>query len=449
MSIEVILNLERKVSLYWVLLSLFLGGIGSVVLSGALMHVLAGGTKLGSVGYVLVKIASFPSQVNQVFTGANAQQLKDARFTNIDGFEKDGTVPKSVSDDTGYLLSSTYDASKSQATVQLIQINTQKVLHEWAPNITTLNSLNVLAEKFSEDYIAQTHFRLVNPLVVGDGLVFNSGSGLYGMDICSANNMFADGTYHHSNELDHEGNIWTPSVMYPHSFDQLANYRDDSLAKISPSGELLYNKSVAEILVENGYRGLFAGGQGVDRLHLNDIQPALTDTEFWLKGDLLVSLHSISTVMLYRPSNNKILWLQTGPWMNQHDMEFVDNQTISIFGNDQIDNGQERVLFNGHNSVYFYDFKTNQVSQPYREIMKRMNVATIAEGRGKPLPGGDLYIEESNSARLLRVSSDAVKWEYVRRIDKDTISLPSWSRYLTAMEASRLLRQIRNKSCEG
>jgi hypothetical protein len=116
-------------------------------------------------------------------------------------------------------------------------------------------------------------------------LVFNNTSSLYGVDLCGENNMFVDGTFHHSNELDHEGNIWVPSVVYPHSSEKLGNFRDDSIAKISPSGEVLFNKSIAEILVENGYRGLLAVSgtgfqKGEDPIHINDIQPAWTDSDY-------------------------------------------------------------------------------------------------------------------------------------------------------------------------
>jgi hypothetical protein len=130
--------------------------------------------------------------------------------------------------------------------------------------------------------------------------------------------------------------------------------------------------------------------------------------------------------------------------MNQHDMNFVDNHTISVFGN----NTMFGELLDGHNSVYFYDFKTDQVSEPYREIMQQMEVQTLTEGRGTPLADGDLFIDESNNGRILRVSADEVKWEYVRRIDKETIALSSWSRYLTSQEAKPIIEQLRNNSCK-
>jgi len=447
-----LLIFEKKVSLYLVVLLLFIGTIGSVLFGASVRHVLLSPTnpsRLGAFGEALLKIAEFPARARDVVIQLSAppQEVRVERFANIDGFKKDGKLPAGVLADEGYLLLSSYDADKEQGTVQLIQINTQKTLHEWVPDIDHLNELNVLSEVYSDDYTAASNFRLMSPLPVnGTRLVFNNGSGLFGMNLCGENDMFTDGSFHHSNELDHEGNIWTPSIVYPHSFEQLNNFRDDSIAKISPSGEVLFSKSIAEILVENGYRGLLAASSSGhnDPIHLNDIQPALSDSEFWHKGDLLLSLRNASTAMLYRPSTNKILWLKTGPWMFQHDVNFVDDHTISVFGNNILFGN---VLFDGQNSVYFYDFKTNKVSEPYREIMKEMEVKTVNEGRGTPLSDGDLFIDESKEGRILRVSPDAVKWEYVGRVDK-AISMSSWSRYLTPQEAAPMIEQLKSSSCK-
>ena len=429
---------------------MFVSIIGSVLFGASVRHVLIGGHKLGFFGETVLYIAEFPSNVQDVLEmGPSEQYISQTRFRNLDGFKKDGKLPAGVLADEGYLLLSSYNANKEQATVQLIQINTQKTLHEWVPDIDLLNELNILSEKYSADFTTTSNFRLMHPLPVnGTRLVFNNSSGLYGMNLCGENDMFVDGTFHHSNELDHEGNIWVPSVKYPHSFERLSEFRDDAIAKISPSGDVLFTKSVAEILVENGYQGLFATSNDDDPIHINDIQPALSDSNFWRKGDLLMSLRNPSTVLLYRPSTNKVLWLKTGPWMNQHDISFVDDHTISVFGNNVIDNRGTIRLFYGQNSVYFYDFKTNEVSEPYREIMKEMEVKTITEGLGTPLSGGDLFIDESNEGRILRVSADEVKWEFVRRIDEESLAMSSWSRYLTPQAAEPMIEQLRSNSCK-
>src|SRR5690606_15593821 len=132
----------------------------------------------------------------------------------------------------------------------------------------------------------------------------------------------------------------------------------------------LYIKSINEMLYENGYRGLLFGVGPLesDPVHLNDVQPALTSGPYWEKGDLLISLRNKSTVILFRPSTNKILWLRTGPWLYQHDADFIDDTRISIFGNNVIRNADFDFI-DKHNEQYVYDFKNDSLSTPYTAFL--------------------------------------------------------------------------------
>jgi hypothetical protein len=199
--------------------------------------------------------------------------------------------------------------------------------------------------------------------------------------------------------------------------------------------ELLFKKSITDILLENGYRGLLFGIGPMERdpLHLNDIQPALTSTEYWQKGDLLISIRNKSTVFLYRPSSNKILWLKTGPWLNQHDANFVDESRISIFGNNIIRN-KNYDFIDGHNEVYIFDFKTNETSTPYTDFLAKSKVKTMTGGRSEVLPNGDVFIEETDFGRILRGSNRQTIWQYVERVDKKSSAVLGWSRIIAPME---------------
>ena len=175
-------------------------------------------------------------------------------------------------------------------------------------------------------------------------------------------------------EADAEGNIWAPSVIDPSGFlpHILRDYKDDAITEISPNGKILYIRSVAQILVDNGYRALLlgVGPYEKDLLHLNEIQPALTSGKYWIKGDLLVSLRNRSTIFLYRHATNKILWLRTGPWLNQHDADFIDSSRISIFGNNMVRIFGEHRLLDGYNEEYIFNFNTGTTETPYTEFLK-------------------------------------------------------------------------------
>lgn len=457
--------LERSVSLYVVFVVLLVSLIGAVLFGASVRHVFKGNKHLGSFGEVLLVIAEYPSLVIRTLNELEKDSrliVEDTRFSTLDGFEKNGEAPFGAKNDEGYLLLSSYNDEKEQPTVQLIRVADQQVIYEWSPDIDKLAEFDKIKNRYDAE-VLKSGF-MYHPLLLNDGgIVFKGGeqAPLFKIDACSAVTIGLDGTFHHSTEVDEGGNYWTPSVMYPSSFEGVLNHRDDAIAQVSPVGEVLFEKSVAEILYENGYRGLLAaGGFGEDPIHLNDIQPALTDSPYWEKGDLMMSMPLLNTIMLYRPSTNKIIWLKTGPWMMQHDVNFVGDHELSVFGNNIILNpgrlpfaDSKRVapkyhLMDGHNDVYRYDFQTDQITTPYNNIMKSMEVSTFNEGRAIILDNGDVVVEETDNGRILRMHSNGVKWEFVRRIDETYISALGWSRYLTEKEVAPALKTLMNTPCE-
>jgi hypothetical protein len=444
--------LQRSVSMYIVTVIVFIGFLGVVIFGASVRHVMLGNNRLGSFGEGLVMISEFPSMVRDVFVevfGSGRLVQIDTRFKNLDGFKKDGKVPFGAKNDNGYLLLSSYDAEKGQSVVQLIRIVDQISLYEWAPNIEKLAELDQI-DTYYDHAINRSNFRVLHPLLQDDGgIVFTSpNSPIFKIDACSRVNMSLDGTFHHSIETDADGNYWVPSVMYPSSFEGVLSHRDDAIAQISPKGEVLFKKSIAEMLYENGYRGLLAAGFKMDPIHLNDIQPAFYNSPYWEKGDLLISARNISTILLYRPSTNKIIWLKTGPWMNQHDVNFIEDHKLSVFSNNVISDPEGAVLMGGYNNVYLYNFQTDEVSTPYNNAMKAMKVKTLTEGRGTILGNGDVFVEEQNNGRILRMSPDNVQWEYVRRVDDDHIALLNWSRYLTYEQVAPILSVLQSTKCQ-
>ena len=106
-------------------------------------------------------------------------------------------------------------------------------------------------------------------------------------------------TFHHSQMLDHEGNIWVgghmnPNLQYVKKY-AIKDFYDDSIIKINTDGKILFNKSVTEILIENNivadnFALTSSLSNQLDPIHLNDIEPAFTDTEYWQQGDVFISI---------------------------------------------------------------------------------------------------------------------------------------------------------------
>ena len=173
------------------------------------------------------------------------------------------------------------------------------------------------------------------------GLIFQSYSPLVKIDACSRLVWINDeDLFHHSIERDDSGMFWVPTDQEPVTIKGVPKkFHDNSIAMVTPDGKLLMNRSVSQILIDNGLAHLLFWGDGSfpDPIHLNDIEPVRKDGPYWRKGDLFLSLRNPSTVMLYRPSTNKVIWHKTGPWSKQHDVDILDDHRISIFNN----NGRE------------------------------------------------------------------------------------------------------------
>ncbi len=450
--------MNKLIPIWVLIMTIFLGIVLAILFGASVRHISKGGTKLEKIEPMIELVSSFPSLVNaaMIQITSSTPLLLDNRFPEIDGFTKNNKIQNGSITDTGYLLLSVYDKDKGQSIVKLLKISNKEVVHQWVPNIKELSKLyKSKSNDFNTKIITRSRARIVHPLLLNDGgLMFHVGPGpVYKINSCSKIEFAVDGIFHHTLEKDAEGNIWIPSNVVPASYTFYESYKDDSIAKLSPEGNVLFNKSITKILVENGYRGLVfgAGSYEKDAMHLNDIQPAFNTTKFWMKNDLLISLRNRSTVLLYRPSTNKIIWLKTAEWINQHDVDFVGQSKISIFSNNSIRPNKlakkKGVHFmDGHSDVYILDLANGKTLKPYSAVLNEAEVRTITEGRQEILENGDVFIEESNHGRILRISPEKIIWEFTTKYE-NKVAMVSWSRYLTNEQVKNIIPLIKKRTC--
>ncbi|MDX2470462.1 MAG: arylsulfotransferase family protein [SAR324 cluster bacterium] len=451
--------LDRKISFRWFLLLIIFGILVLVFFGASVLHSVQGGKSLGKFGQLALHVASFPSLVKQIFTKelqvidgnvVTSLQIIKNKYPELDGFKVKKSLPEGVSRDTGYILSSVFDAKMNHTKVQLIRVADQKTIYQWQPDIDELKAKEN-AFKPEVNYKAQ-NFRIQNPVLLKDGsLVFHGQQGpiLFKIDGCSKVKWTAQGHFHHSVDMGSDGSFWVPTVIKPQSYPEFQEFRDDAIAHISADGKSLSKVSVTKILIDNGYRGLALASFSKDPIHVNDIQVVLSDSKYWKKGDLFMSFRHKNMIMLYRPSNEKIIWLKTGPWVQQHDVSVISDHEISVFGNDSI-SGQLKNdchYLDGHSNVYIYDFKTDQVATPYKNMMEKLQVKTCGQGRSRILKGGNVFIEETASGRLMMLSKNTVEWQYVSKISAEYLAMFSWSRYLTKEEVEPILPALKESNC--
>ena len=430
----------KKIEIWILYLVILLGVVFSIGLSifvGVLVRQeLVGSTKFGWLSKTALSLAEIPMNIKRAFDGVS---LPD-RFPSENGFS--GTF----NNQDFYLLLSRYDGDLGEGIVELIDLTNFEVLHTWNPDIDAINNLVEQIDDFKyleRDFNNGRHL-LEHPQLTRDGgLVFNP---IKKIDACS-NLVFQNTTnqFHHSIELDSDGNIWVPSQIYPQSFpaeqvgrDTVADggFKDDAIAKLSPSGTVLYEKSVAQIFIENDMEYLLSmiGSSHrfeVDPIHINDIQPAKFDTNYWKEGDLFISLGHQSMIILYRPSTEKIIWKLNKDIFHQHDINILNEHEISIFNNNRKYFYPNQDVVDGTNEVLIYNFKTNEISAYMQDSMIQHDVRTITQGRSRILPNGDLFIEETDYARTLYFNSDgSLRWSHVNRASDGKLYRVGWSRIL-------------------
>ena len=364
-----------------------------------------------------------------------------------------------ASEDTGYLLFSGVDPVVKHSVVQLIRISDGVSVARWDPDWPAIFENIKEKELASKD--TPLVARAMHPvLLAGGDIIFNTGSLLARQSPCSSKPVWVlDEIMHHSNELDESGNaLWVPSVAQDGLADNpwlREKIQDDALAHVSIDGQLLEKRSFIRIMRDNGLESMLLGRSGFllneDPIHMNEIKVAHQDSKYWQRGDLLISARHLSTLFLYRPSTNRIIWHQTGPWLNQHSADFIDDHRISVLNNNVVSgptHGKQLFMKHGDtNQVQVYDFDTKLVSQPFFTLLAEAKPVSITEGRARVLPDGGLFFEETNNGRDMRFTKDRLLWSRVNDYDDKHIGMVSWSRYLNAEEARAPLQALVSRKC--
>jgi Arylsulfotransferase (ASST) len=269
----------------------------------------------------------------------------------------------------------------------------------------------------------------------GDVLFNLSGHALVRMNACGEPEWTLPVPAHHSIHVADDGNIWTLSRNYYEErvveFPGMRpRFEDNLVLEISPEGQILREISLLEVLYANDLIGsLFPTGNGLvegytmsDVLHTNDVEILSGDAAavfpMFEAGDAVVSFRNLSLLIVFDPDTGVVKWSQTGPWLRQHDPDFLPDGRILVF--DNRDDGAEGQLLGG-SRILAVDPVTRDV-----EIIYEGTPATpfFTSGRGEVdvLDNGNYLVTETAAGRVFEVTPDRdIVWSFIHRYDADRI----------------------------
>ena len=344
-----------------------------------------------------------------------------------------------------------YDHSLSRSVINIIDLNNFEVIHTYKHDINEMNNKVANTREFPRIKIDDSpiRFEYRHPLLLEDGSIISDSdySVEFKIDFCSNLLWFnEEEIFHHSKMQDHEGNIWVGGQMNPKSqyIKKYSNrdFWDDSIIKINTSGKILFKKSVTEILIENNLvdKNIFDTS---DPIHLNDIEPVFNDKEYWKQGDVFLSVRNQSSIIHYRPSNNKVINYIKGPFSQQHDVDIISDKEISIFNNNNF------FVDNEYSEVLIYNFETKTFRKLFDKQLQKENFKTRSEGLSHIFNDGSLMVEEQNHGRIILFNNKGEKeWEFVNKDKNGDIGFVSWSRIIEDeifIKKFKLL--VKNKKC--
>ena len=459
--------LFKKVEL-WVLGLVLVTGLLCMVLFGAVVldedrgNEDRGGDHFGAIGEAALALAEIPENARQAIKQIGRPDTKMMPFLRLSA---DADFPAGWSwrqppgsgGLTGYLLISRYNGDQARHVIELMSLETGEILRTWSPEpetlLATVNRLPEFDGFARYENWNNAYFRYIHPYLTeeGDLLVKNHIAPLFMLTPCGDVRWSrSEYLFHHSTSPDGQGGFWIPSYKLNDWPENLSpKFARESLVRVSAKGEVVFEEALDEILDSNGLRHLLfpAANFYHDPMHLNDIEPVLTNGPHWKKGDLFLSLRTPSLVMLYRPSTHEIIWSQAGPWLSQHDVDILDDHRIAVFNNNAYDRGLGARV-EGISETLIYDFEDGSVESPFRAALEDLGAATVSEGLQDFTPSGHLIFEEANRGRVFALNSAGqIVATFVNRAQNgETYSL-GWSRYISQPHGEKALKAISDSGC--
>jgi hypothetical protein len=141
---------------------------------------------------------------------------------------------------------------------------------------------------------------------------------------------------------------------------------------------------------------------------------------FFQAGDIMISLRNINMIIIVEPSTWKLKHVISNLTLRQHDPDFIDGNTISVYDNNNQFSKNDNNAFSQIVRISVPDntvtplFKGNEKIPFYSKIL----------GKQQQLANGNLLITDSRNGKAIEVNSNnELVWEFINVIDKNTAAV--------------------------
>lgn len=266
----------------------------------------------------------------------------------------------------------------------------------------------------------------------GDVMVNLSYVGVVRLDACGRLLWRLAAGNHHSITRDEDGTFWITGGRWHDLGDSTRSgdsalsglprrvYRDRIL-HVTEDGEVLSEMDVLDVLYANNLARFIPKGSAYppddkmrDVTHLNDVEalPASLADEYELfeAGDLLVSLHHLDLVLVLDPDSESVTWYESGPFIQQHDPDWLGGGWIGVFDNNR--DGTDRGRMLGGSRIVALQPRTDSMKVLF-PTQQSDPFYTEVQGEWQQLENGNLLLTESQAGRVVEVAPDGrTVWEW-------------------------------------
>lgn len=421
---------------------------GLVVVSAwATRHAIYGGQRF-SVGVKksVLTVAKFPTHAKSLI-GLLDNYLPPKGVSNI--YSNYLEVPSDSNRISGYLIVS---CSSSNGANPVLLINLSNRVSKQifiSPKNRDVNQYSdyLIGSEPKRQSSFSSRYRVWHPYLSKEGMLTYSipWNDLISVDLKTGQEKWRiRGAFHHSIEPNLDGDLWACGAVTPESISnpklkqRQSNdiFEDQALVKISPSGKILQSISLADLILKSGLEYLLYGSSNpsvnFDPMHLNQITPILSDSGIFKKGQVLVSLRNISTIMLIDPDSQIVIWHGSGKWMNQHCVMPVGRSTFSVLDNHSFASGEYWLNPAWRTRILTYNIETIKSSEVCIDSQSSRNLYIPIEGRALPINSMNWMIEDSLQGTIMIFENQRLIFKWSNLYPDGTVGVTSWCRYVNS-----------------